>query len=667
MLSIIEKSHIMEVGIIIIIHIRKELAHMTKWVQLVQDATKYLANVCDGASTEDGNGFNKIDSGFGRSLAGQAVWTKKQTIAAAKMLKKYKGQLTRAGFNVAHLFETKPEELQEAFPEPKPVIKEEALPNKTAVLMKNGSIRIEFLFDWAVLEIVKAIPNRRFHGDSKEKYWTAPVSKEAIEILSNAGFDMDSALLPTLKVKEITMDDVSENDVEIKGLKKDLFDFQKKGVAFIEAKGGRALVGDEMGLGKTIQALAWLQLHPENRPAIILVPAHLKLNWAQEIASTITSKTSTYVAQGTYKGQPVKEDIIIINFDILHRGWLEALQALNAKALIIDEAHYIKSNKAIRTKATKKLAKTIPHIIGLTGTPIINRPAESYNIIQLIDKTIFPNFMKFVHNYCDAKHNGFGWDYSGSSNTGELHEKLKEIMIRRKKADVLPDLPDKLRSYVPMELDNQKEYKLAESDFIEYLLTSKGEEAAEKASQAEHLVRIEALKQLAVQGKMKHTINWISDFLENNGQKLVVFSTHKIVVDKLMETFGNVAVKVDGSVSSIKRNEAVQAFQNDPKVRLFVGNIQAAGTGLTLTAASSVAFVELPWTPGELAQAEDRCHRIGQKNTVNIYYLLAKDTIEGDVIELLDEKRLVLDAVLDGQESDQSSLFSALIEKYENK
>jgi SWI/SNF-related matrix-associated actin-dependent regulator 1 of chromatin subfamily A len=240
-------------------------------------------------------------------------------------------------------------------------------------------------------------------------------------------------------------------------------------------------------------------------------------------------------------------------------------------------------------------------------------------------------------------------------------------MVRRKKAEVLPDLPEKLYSYIPMELENAKEYFEVEEDFIRYLRKEKGSEAAEKAGKAEHLTRIETLKQLSIKGKMKASIQWIRDFLGENGNKLVVFAVHKTTIDALMKEFKDEAVKVDGSVSAVKRDEAVTAFQEDPKVKLFVGNIQAAGTGLTLTAASSVAFLELPWTPGELKQAEDRCHRIGQKNTVNVYYLLADETIEVAIAELLDEKRKVLEAVLDGKDVEEGTLLNDLMKKYAEK
>ena len=146
----------------------------------------------------------------------------------------------------------------------------------------------------------------------------------------------------------------------------------------------------------------------------------------------------------------------------------------------------------------------------------------------------------------------------------------------------------------------------------------------------------------------------------------MVFAVHKFVIDALMQEFGKAAVKIDGSVSGANRQLAVDKFQNDPKTRLFVGNIKAAGVGITLTAASNVVFLELPWTPGELAQAEDRCHRIGQKDTVNVYYLLAQNTIEEKIASLLDSKRKVLDAVLDGEETESASLISELINNYKN-
>lgn len=531
---------------------------------------------------------------------------------------------------------------------------------KKACLAEEGLVEIWFDFDWDVLETVKGIPGRRFRNDRKGKYWTCPLSPDALLILGEAGFTLDEGLneyLNGLSRKESVK-------MEIPRLKKELFPFQVDGVSFILERGGRAVVADEMGLGKTIQALAYLGVHPEKRPAVVVCPAHLKLNWLKEIEETLPDSMNKNVEMlyglSTSKIRP-GAGIIIVNYDILG-AWVDELIKIKPQVLIADEAHFCKNNKAQRTKATKKLAKKCPHVITLTGTPIVNRPMEGFNIVQMVNKTVFPNHWNYLHRYCGAKHNGFGWDFSGASNQEELHEKLKTVMIRRLKKDVLQDLPDKIYSSIPIEILNAQEYKKAEDDFIRYLVKKKGVKAAQKASRAEHLVKIEGLKQLAIEGKIQPAMKWIEDYVEDG--KLIVFTTHKKTVDAVVNKFNKIAVKVDGSVSAKEREKAVKRFQEDKKIKLFVGNIQAAGTGLTLTAASSVAFLELPWSPGELVQAEDRCHRIGQKNSVNVYYLIAAGTIEEKIAMLLDKKRRVLDAVLDGGVNEEAPLLTELIKLY---
>jgi len=230
-------------------------------------------------------------------------------------------------------------------------------------------------------------------------------------------------------------------------------------------------------------------------------------------------------------------------------------------------------------------------------------------------------------------------------------------MIRRTKDQVLEELPEKTRSLVPIEISNRREYNRVESEFLDWLEEQKGKEAADRASKVEQITKIEYLKQVAAKGKIHESINWIKDFL-HSGEKLVVFATHREVIDKLFKAFGRVAVKIDGSVPVDRRQEIVEQFQTDAKIRLFIGNIQAAGVGLTLTAASNVAFLELGWTPALHDQAEDRCHRIGQKDAVNIYYLLAEETIDERIAELLEDKRKVVDAVMSDKNDISFDLFS---------
>jgi SWI/SNF-related matrix-associated actin-dependent regulator 1 of chromatin subfamily A len=342
------------------------------------------------------------------------------------------------------------------------------------------------------------------------------------------------------------------------------------------------------------------------------------------------------------------------------------LRKVKPKVLITDECHYYKSNPAQRTKAIKLLAKGIPYMIALSGTPVLNRPIEIYNAWKLIDPSTCPEWNLFTERYCNRRNTGFGWDISGHSHTDELNRILMEtIMIRRLKADVLPDLPSKVFSFVPVQLNNEDIYRAAEADFIAFVQETKGKEAARRASNAKAFAEIEGLKQLCMNGKLEQSIAWIKNFLEVTEEKLVVFAVHRFVIDALMNEFKNIAVKIDGSVKISDRQKAVEDFQKNDNIRLFIGNIKAAGVGITLTASSKVAFLELPWTPGELVQAEDRVHRIGQKESVTIYYLLASDTIEEKIAHLLDSKKQVLDSVLDGKDSDQETLFRELMNMYE--
>ena len=518
-------------------------------------------------------------------------------------------------------------------------------------------IKITFPYDVQLLHQVRSLIGRKWHD--KVKCWSAPLHEDNIKQLQSWGFTIDPRLYQAIDDREVKIQKAV--NLPIKNLKGELYPFQKQGVEFLERTNGRALIADEMGLGKTVQALAWLHLHPEKRPAIIVVPASLKLNWKKEAERWLHNpKIEVLQGSNTHK---LKGDIIIINYDVLHH-WVDPLREIDPKVLITDECHYYKSNKARRTKAVKLLAKAVDHFIALSGTPIVNKPIEAYNALRLINQDLFKNFRHFVDRYCSPKWNGFGWNYSGASNTQELHDLLKStVMIRRLKKDVLPELPAKTRSFFPLQLTNQSEYSKADNDLIQFLRETKGNAAARKAIFAEALTRIEVLKQLAVKGKLEEAVSWITDFLEVQ-DKLVVFATHKFVIDTLVERFQGISVKIDGSCTPIQRQQAVDSFQNDPKVQLFIGNIQAAGVGITLTASSNVAFLELPWTPGALVQAEDRCHRIGQKDNVTIYYLLATGTIEDTIAALLDKKRKTLDAVLDGIETDQESLLTELIKQY---
>ena len=449
---------------------------------------------------------------------------------------------------------------------------------------------------------------------------------------------------------------------------KTLMMFQAEGLMFLDDAGGNALIADQMGLGKTIQALAYLALHSDMRPAVIVCPASLKLNWQREAAAWLETEDKIEVINGG-KVYPLTGDtsIIVINYDILKK-WLPELQRIELEIMILDESHSVKNPKAARSKAANELAAVVPHKILLTGTPVLNRPSELWNQLQIIEPNEYASsrFFNWHLRYTAAHKIHIGrdktaWDFSGASNLDELAQSLKSIMIRRTKEQVLPELPAKRRSTVLIPIDNRKEYDRADKEFVTWLTEQKGEAAAERASQVEQLAKREYLKQVAIKGKMKAAIDWIKTFLES-GEKLIVFGAHRSTIESVMREFSDCAVSVIGGMTADAKDRSVDAFQNDPNIRLFVGNIQAAGVGLTLTAASNVAFLELADGPEMLKQCEDRAHRIGQENAVNIYYILGADTIDGKMVEMVEGKREVIDQITEEEGGIGFDLFELIKE-----
>ena len=635
---------------------------------------------------QNGVGFTGVDAPFLTALCEtyqeRGRFSEKQYTCILKCMTKYAGQILNQGVPRAVEVAVESETDKEAHrqKEKDDYRKKVAESSKAQVTLKDVStMKIVFPYDLNTIAVVKSLSGRRFINDGPfDKYWTAPLCAESVEkLMSKTNIPVSEEIKTWLqRLQARKSKDIKLIDIEgvINGI---LYPFQHEGVSFIESRGGRALIGDEMGLGKTVQAITWIGLDKARLPAIVVCPASLKLNWQREIKQWLPMQDVVVInGKSTGADMPLfKKAIYIINYDILG-SWAPELMKLEPKTLVLDECHYIKNQKAQRTKIVNSMAGKVPYLICLSGTPIINRPIEMFNSIQLIEPSLFPSFFQYAQRYCGATHNGYGWDFKGATNTEELHQKLTDsIMLRRLKSEVLKDLPAKVRTVIPLEINNRRDYDRAlkefassskESGLIDKTIEATGGPKASNAG-ADALVEIEKLKQLCIEGKMTQSIEWIENFLDQ-GQKLVVFATHKRTIDKLTEHFGKVAVKVDGSVTSENRQAAVDAFQNNDQVRLFVGNIKAAGVGLTLTAASSTCFLELGWTPGEHDQGEDRVHRIGQEaDSVNAYYLVGVDTIEEDIAELLDEKRGVLAAVLDGVEVEETSMLTELLNRIENR
>ena len=458
--------------------------------------------------------------------------------------------------------------------------------------------------------------------------------------------------------------------------------FQVAGIEYVEHSKGRALLADEMGLGKSVEALGWLNLHPDLRPVIIVCPASLKLNWYYEARRWLVGARGTIDVVKDGKDAPEPwHDLYVINYDLV-RKHAECIKALGAKVVILDESHAIKNHKAQRTKAILQICAGVSHVLCLSGTPILNRPIEGWTTLHLLAPRTFRSWYDYVSNFCAGHRDNFGWRVEGASNLDKLNRLLRETcMVRRLKKDVLAELPSKRRVIVP--LGNGSTVLKGEAAFLKRLKgvmarrrrerreIERLENEAERQRQRDSLLtrmreenseilgEIEALRQEAARAKFEAACGFIEDALEQG--KLVVFAHHKFVVDGLLKQFKDAAV-IRGETASEDRQRAVERFQNDPNCRLFIGSIHAASQGITLTAASDVVFVELDWVPGIMVQAEDRAHRIGQRDSVTAWYLVLDGSIEVRMARILERKQAILDAALDGKAVEASgNIFDELI------
>lgn len=334
---------------------------------------------------------------------------------------------------------------------------------------------------------------------------------------------------------------------------------------------------------------------------------------------------------------------------VVKSAWADRLKTAGFGLLIVDESQYYKNWKAKRTRRLTEIAAHIDRRIELTGTVIKSKPAELYSQLRLVAPRLAGRFVQYATRYCGGYRDMFGFHSDGATNLDELHELIKPVYLRRLKNDVMPDLPPKLHSDIPVYMPTALEarYRRAAEDLIQYLKEEGDSDAAQRAQRAEHLVRIAALKQLVLPPKIKAAIEFVHN-ANGQGEKVVVFSGYTEVIEAITAEFGESCVRLTGSDSGEARDAAVCSFQDNPSIMVFAGNIEAAGVGITLTASSKVLFVDEPWTPGDKQQAEDRCHRIGQDDCVNVYTLLVADTIDEMIHIVLAEKAKVVAAVQDG-------------------
>ena len=420
------------------------------------------------------------------------------------------------------------------------------------------------------------------------------------------------------------------------------------------------ILADDMGLGKTTATIiAALETGVEK--ILIVCPASLKLNWQREIENY--TDRPIYIAEG--KKFSTEHDFVIVNYDILKNFYdlkdkdNSLITQSNFDLIILDEAHYVSNAQAQRTKLVNSFCKIPKYLWLLTGTPMTNRPMNYYNLLNLIESPVSQNWMAYAIRYCQGYQFTAGtrkiWNVSGASNLEELRDRTSRQVLRRLKTEVL-DLPDKIISPVYLRLKS-KMYEALMGEYYEWYDRNEDE----RKSLTVQFSKLMKVRQVISDEKVKQTIEIAENILEQ-GKKVIIFTNFTDSLNKITDHFKKKAVKLDGSTTKPARQKAVDDFQDNEKIRVFVGNTKAAGVGITLTAAEAVIFNDLSFVPGDMSQAEDRAYRYGQKNSVSVYYPLFENTIESVIYDMVNFKKQNIETVM-GDNIDTGDFVEELMNK----
>lgn len=525
--------------------------------------------------------------------------------------------------------------------------------------------KVAFNYHPLLVACVKRIPSARYRADGR--FWeVSPFEKNYLNLMANWAVEKslcksvqwlsDEEPVESYEVPEMPKLKVPHN------MTLEPYEYQKEGIAYaLEKK--RCIMGDEPGLGKTAQAIGTMTASGA-WPALVICPASLKVNWQREfkkfggVQAVILNDENRGTWQQFWKarnmnGEPLAK-VFITNYESLKKFFVKKIkreqrftlrsvefdERINIfRSVIIDESHKCKSNKTQQSKFVQGIARGKEFVLELTGTPVVNNNVDLVQQLNIMDRLEdFGGYTKFIERYCAGENQ--------SSHLKELNFFLNKFcFFRRQKKDVLKWLPDKTRSYLVVDIENRKEYNEAKRDVIQYLREFKkaDDDKIQRAIRGAVMVKMGILKQISAKGKTKAAIDIIHNTIDG-GEKLIVFCFLKQVVAELKEEFTN-AVTVTGDDDDRAKQRSVDAFQQDPDTKLIILNYRSGGTGLTLTAASNVLFIEFPWTYSDCCQAEDRAHRNGQKNAVTCTYLLGKETIDEYMYQLIQTKKDIANGV----------------------
>jgi SWI/SNF-related matrix-associated actin-dependent regulator 1 of chromatin subfamily A len=535
---------------------------------------------------------------------------------------------------------------------------------------------------------VPALPLHVQHLSAIKLTWTAQAAERGRYLIAEAA-------------DRVRLSKATESSLDFQGFGLELHPYQKAGVEYM-LRAKRVLLADEMGLGKTSQALALLHKGAAVYPALIICPASLKYWWKQEGERCLPGKVFV-VLDSKFKPLSIAmADVCIVNYDLLAAGWetpekknvnltplAEALMAHPFETIIFDEMHACKNGQAQRTKAVKKLAQGRTYRIGITGTPVTNRPSELAPLLAILDRLQdMGGYSYFMKRYCSSPKNKFNPN-AGAHNLLELNERMRSsFYLRRTKKDVRLELPPFSRNIVPVPIDNRKEYQYAEDQLIAWVREKAEEKArnddkfqqaikglseiereaaiqehandkAARAMRAEAMIRIGALRDIAARGKLKAALQWLDDFIES-GEKIVVSAVHQNIIEALRKRYPD-AVCVTSDMSPQERQMSVSLFQSNPEIQMLIGAMGTSagsspiGTGHTLTAASNCLTLELPWTDAHMRQWEGRIYRMGQDEPTMNHIIVGQETIEHDILGLIDSKGLICGQTTDGAAHEESA------------
>uniref|UniRef100_A0AAF5Q4A7 SWI/SNF-related matrix-associated actin-dependent regulator of chromatin subfamily A-like protein 1 n=2 Tax=Wuchereria bancrofti TaxID=6293 RepID=A0AAF5Q4A7_WUCBA len=529
-------------------------------------------------------------------------------------------------------------------------------------LIDTKSFQVQFApFSHSVLSVLKAIPSKIYIPDIRA--WSFPLEdictvENALQSLDDVSLEIEKfsdhiiKTLLTYRKSNISMNEPNlEKHIE-KTLVDALFPYQRRGIIYGVMRRGRLLLADEMGLGKSIQALGIARYFKCDWPLLIICPSSVKFSWLNQFESFLPAVDEIIVIEKGSDRLPLKKTkqmVVIMSYDLMVSKQSH-LTEYDFKAIIFDESHLLKDSNAQRTKVATNIShvllliiyqftqKKALRVILLTGTPALSRPVELFSQIRIIDSKMFPNYRDFAIRYCDGKQGKYSFEAKGCTNSDELAIILTgTVMLRRLKNDVLNDLPMKKREVINLTDDSIYTN-------INKLREAKAAYSGAKDNDTRHQRLVEYYYETGI-AKAKSVARYIIDHYFYDGapkKKLLIFAHHQVVLDMIsidVAKKGLRSIRIDGSTVSRLRDEQCRLFQENDDVMVAVLSITAAGIGVTLTAASVVVFAELHWNPGTLKQAEDRAHRLGQKHSVFVQYLIAKGTAD-DILWPLIQKKL---------------------------